>query len=1055
MSRSRFVVRLAILVLYFGLFGGSSPSSAQTITATIEGRITDTSGGAIPKATVTGTNSSRGISRSDVTSDQGDYRLALLPVGEYTVTVEVAAFQKQAKKVTLVIGQVATVDFTLQVGQLTQQLVVEQQETLLEPTRTEVSSVISYQQIQSLPVNGRQFIDFVLLAPGVKIGDTTSGSTDVIVEPVTKISFAGQNIHYNFIAIDGADNISTASGIQKTTPSQEAVQEFRVVNTVYSTEFGRAVGGIVNIITKSGTNTFHGSLYEFFRNTKLDAKGILASPDPNTCRVRGDVTSGGCSLLAVLRQNQFGASLGGPLVKERTFFFTNYEGQRRGESPFYNSTVLRNITDINTVKVGRFGLPAENLNVLRSSNADNFLAKLDHSFTKAEALSVRYFFNDARFTNVSPLNDGFDLPSGFKDNNLRDQSLVANLFSGFSSELFNELRGQYAHRSFDFPTVSTQPHLEVANTFAVGVNRGNPDFYQETRFELVDNVTKIHGRHTIQFGGNFNFVRTTESFPLFYPFEATFGSLDAFLGRGAFATTGPAPFVIFFERFKAPNFTEPTINPAVYQGRQISSAVRNQAKGVLNHTYNGFFLQDKARFTSRLTLNFGLRYEFETWPSNAVNNPMKNFDPRLGLAYNIGTKWNLVLRAGAGIFHGVIPSPLLMCQIPSCGGTLGKYPGRENKEDDLNATTRLFAFASGPGITSMALSSLLSGTYPDAVPAGFCGGFLSGCGFFGDAVIVRFAKDHKPPYGLQTSLTLEMEPIKGTALSFTYQHVRGVHLGSFFNVNQPDPSGQVLVHDSQGRTGLKNTYFCPVAICGIPGLPGTRDPRFAVYFEADSRWDSVYDGLLINVQKQLRKYVGYGISYTFSKTLDNGPNPSFVLIPQDSKNFRAERALSSDDARHRFVGNATFASPTNTNIFLRNYQFSGIVTLESPHFFTKFAGFDANGDVFGVNDRVGIESRNTFRGDPLKTVDVRLSRTFRVREQIGIEVLAEAFNLLNSVNMRFFNTTYGAADFCPVGGAAVCGTGPFFKEGSPNREYGTPRAVFNPRQIQLGLKLTF
>ncbi len=143
------------------------------------------------------------------------------------------------------------------------------------------------------------------------------------------------------------------------------------------------------------------------------------------------------------------------------------------------------------------------------------------------------------------------------------------------------------------------------------------------------------------------------------------------------------------------------------------------------------------------------------------------------------------------------------------------------------------------------------------------------------------------------------------------------------------------------------------------------------------------------------------------------------------------------------------------NIFLRNYQFSWIVTLESAHFFTKFAGSDANGDLFGVNDRVGIESRNTFRGDPLKTVDVRLSRTFRVREQIGIEVLAEAFNLLNSVNVRFFNTTYGAADFCPVGGVAVCGTGPFFTEGSPNCEYGTPRAVFNPRQIQLGFKLTF
>src|SRR2546421_12564782 len=153
-----------------------------------------------------------------------------------------------------------------------------------------VSSVIDEQKIENLPVNGRQFIDFALLAPGVTIGDTTSGSTDVIIEPVPKLSFAGQNIHYNFVAIDGADNMSTASGIQKTTPSQEGVEEFRVINSSYSTEFGRAVGGIVNIITKSGTNSLHGSLYEYFRNDAMDAKNALAAP--------GGVNK--------LRPNQFG-----------------------------------------------------------------------------------------------------------------------------------------------------------------------------------------------------------------------------------------------------------------------------------------------------------------------------------------------------------------------------------------------------------------------------------------------------------------------------------------------------------------------------------------------------------------------------------------------------------------------------------------------------------------------------------------------------------------------------------------------------------------------------
>ena len=198
--------------------------------------------------------------------------------------------------------------------------------------------MIEQAQIQNLPVNGRQFIDFALLAPGVTIGDTTSGSTDVIIEPVTKLSFAGQNIHYNFIAIDGADNISTASGVQKTTPSTDAVREFRVVNNTYSVEAGRAVGGIVNIITKSGTNDLHGSLYDYLRNDAFDATSELAAPGLNK-----------------LRQNQFGFTLGGPIRKNRTFFFGNYEGQRRSENPYYNSVILDNLTLINQFKTN-FGL---------------------------------------------------------------------------------------------------------------------------------------------------------------------------------------------------------------------------------------------------------------------------------------------------------------------------------------------------------------------------------------------------------------------------------------------------------------------------------------------------------------------------------------------------------------------------------------------------------------------------------------------------------------------------------------------------------------------------
>lgn len=1084
-TRTQFSRSLTWVFCLVAVLVAALPGMGQVVTGTVQGRVNDSSGAGITQASVTAVNAATGLSRVTTASTFGDYQITLLPPGDYTVTAEKDGFQKSAKKIHLDIGASGSLDFSLAPGQVQTQVEVQDVGELVEPTRTMVSSVIDQQKIENLPVNGREFIDFALLAPGVTIGNTTSGSTDVIVEPVTKLSFAGQNIHFNFIAVDGADDISTASGIQRGTPPQEAVQEFRVINTDYTTEFGRATAGIVNIITKSGTNNVHGSVYEYFRNNAMDAVSILAAPGFN-----------------VLHQNQFGAAIGGPIRKDKTFVFANYEGQRRSESPTYNSTVLTNLPAINNVKTNFYGLPEENLRVLRDGNLDNGFLRLDQNFTKNN-LYVRYFVTDGRLTNQSPLNNGFDLPSAFKNNFIRDQSLAGGLTSVLASSWVNELRMQYAHRTFDFPVVSTQPHLEVANTFAVGVNRGNPDIYRESRFELVENMTHNLSNHTISFGGNFDRVGTYESFPLFYPFEADFADLNAFLGTDGAAgcpsgVACPDPFVIFFERFSkttTPVFNEGTMpgGIAVYQGGPIAAAVRDQAAATLDHDYSGFYVQDKWRASQNLTLNAGVRWEFEHWPSGVLNTQWKNVDPRVGLAYNFGTSHNVVFRVGAGLFHGIIPSPLLMCQAPSCGG-LTKYPNRPF-EDSLNANTGLFSYASAPFITNVALDALLGNglppvtgqaAYPNGAPSPFpfCGPFLDSCGFLQPATIVRFDQNHQNPYGEQASASLEFQPFKDTVLNITGIHLRGVHLGSFYNVNQPDPSGSVQFYNSKGQASCKEMYFnfgasgiptnqtpdckagtnvnfpSSMVIPGVPhvnGIPGFRNPAYSVFFEAASKWDSAYDGLLINLNKRITNNFSFAISYTWSHSIDNGPNPSFVLIPQDSANFRAERASSADDARHRFVGNAIFSSPKNWNVALRDFSFSMILTLQSPQYFTKYAGFDSNGDVFGNNDRVGAEPRNTFRGDSLQTVDVRLERTIPIHEKMHLQLMAEAFNLTNTVNIRYFNTSYGAADFCgPDPGAPGCAgsvlSGP---EKSPNPAYGTPSAVFNPRQIQLALRLTW
>jgi hypothetical protein len=424
----------------------------------------------------------------------------------------------------------------------------------------------------------------------------------------------------------------------------------------------------------------------------------------------------------------------------------------------------------------------------------------------------------------------------------------------------------------------------------------------------------------------------------------------------------------------------------------------------------------------------------------------------------------------------------MACQIASCGG-LGKFPGMSNL-NDLDSKTLDWAFASAPNIMTLALNGFAqNGEYPNGVPAGFCpSGTLESCGSYGPLTIVRFNKNHKVPYGIQSSLSVEFNPFKDTVVSVSYLRVKGVHLGSFFDQDQPPAQQSVFAHSSAGATGCKNTFYsvpfglAPNAQCGfvysipapggIQGLPGTAcglvtgigcAQNYLVYFIADSRWNSNYNGLLVNVTKRLSHHFSGGISYTYGHSIDDGPNPSFVLIPQDITKFRAEKANSADDIRHRFVGNAVLSSPTTGSMWFRDFQLGFIATLQSPEFFTKYAGYDANGDIVDNNDRVGIEGRNTFRGKSLYTLDVRGSRSFSIHEKQKLEFDIEAFNLFNHVNIKYFNTVYGNVDFCNASPLPPSCPSSFSgnREGSPLASYGTPRAVFNPRQLQLAVRYTF
>jgi len=323
---------LAIMIL--GTWGQPSHAQVGAAVAELNGTVRDASGGSVAKASVTLRNTETNRIYTSVSNENGLYVLASVPPGSYELTTEATGFAKSTQTgIVLTVGQTATIDVTLKVASGVEKVVVTTETPVIEPTKTEISHVVQTQQIESLPISGRLFTDFALLTPGVATSRTSLGTTFTDFE-TSQISFGGMRSFSNTVTVDGADFVSTISGVQRSTPPQESVQEFRVVNNSFGAEYGRAAGGIVNIVSKSGTNDLHGSLYEYFQNDATDARFML-QPAP---------------LPHQLRQDQFGGTLSGPLKKDKTFFFMNYEGKRRAESPVYPPDLITNLDLINHTK---------------------------------------------------------------------------------------------------------------------------------------------------------------------------------------------------------------------------------------------------------------------------------------------------------------------------------------------------------------------------------------------------------------------------------------------------------------------------------------------------------------------------------------------------------------------------------------------------------------------------------------------------------------------------------------------------------------------------------
>jgi hypothetical protein len=703
MMKVRFGLQFFLAVAIF--VAGASSALAQA-TAQLNGTVTDQSGGVVGKAAITLRDVGTNITTTATSNDNGFYAVPNLAPGTYELKVSVSGFANYTQTgIVLSVGQSATVNIALQVAAQGEKVVVTTEVPTIEPTKTEISQVVNTQQIASLPISGRLFTDFALLTPGVATSRTSLGTTFTEYE-ATQISFGGMRSFSNEITVDGADFVNTASGVQRSTPPQESVQEFRVVNNSFGAESGRALGGIVNIVTKSGTNDLHGSVYDYLQNSAADARSLL-QPAP---------------LPHELRQNQFGGTLGGPIKKDKTFFFVNYEGKRRAESPTYPPDLVNNLQVIDDSKAlmglapegctaaglaACGGAPGSSISsarafgflngFLKTADNDYGFARLDHQFGANNRLAVRYVVENARDTGelVGQTLDGggIGVPSGGRDLYVSDQSVVATLDSVLKPNLVNTALFQYARRHYNFLGMTGQPDFSILNDLELGHNFGTNDRLFETRLQGADSVSWVKGNHLAKFGVDGNWLSSLENFPGFDPTRmlvptganaaaclAVFAQyFDTTSGFGSNATppadvaaaaspAGGCPVPgdngVVFTYAGVPLPTSPSAcsgvapcAPTVTSANPLNTTTWanaypqsffNRYSRLIDHGYWGAFAQDQWRITPKLTLNIGLRWDVESGLASFVRPDYNGWQPRVGFAYSPDSK--TVIRAGFGMF---------------------------------------------------------------------------------------------------------------------------------------------------------------------------------------------------------------------------------------------------------------------------------------------------------------------------------------------------------------------------------------------------------------------
>lgn len=1064
---------LSLTKVYFLLFLLFTCSSfvfaqASSSTAELRGQVLDSTGAVVPGASVILKDTTKDTLRNTTTDIDGNFIfLAILP-STYEVTIEASnGFAESKQNVVLTVGAQANLIFKLSNSANYEEVVtIESNNGAIEVDRTQQSTVIDARQITNLPIGRRNYLDYAQLTPGVTDSDNIADSSDfrVAQTPQSGLSFGGNNGRGNYVAVDGSES-NTITGSVLSTVSQEAVQEFQVLRNSYSAEFGGAAGGIISIVSKSGTNSFHGGVFGYFRDDKLDARNVFDfSPKDKS----------------PFNRKQYGGSLGGPLVKGNTFFFTAFERFDENQTTFVNLLNDPNIFKITPSQTSLFNfldnspfsaVSAGLRNALTTSptlypktikrfqdasgqfpfesHQTNFSSRVDRTFSTRDNAYLRINLNDSFFENqasgaLTAVSRGRTLDS-FNGNIALSENHL------FSSNIVNEVKLQYTYFRFGvIPNDQVGPEINIEGFGNFGRDIFLPSKTYERHYDAVDNLSIVKGNHTFKIGGSF--LATTVK-----DFNETFGG-----GRFNFGANIPLSTIIAanpqlgttvlnsLTTFLTNN--NPALLPTLSTPINALQAfnlnlpiVYQQGFGDPSDEGNifryAFYGQDTWKIKPNFTLNYGVRYSID---DQALNLPTDKNDiqPRVGFSWNPFSDGKTVIRAGAGVFNGAV-----IYTIANVTSELAGF-GNPNEINIVlaTATSGALGLPSSFAVYQSLLARGIIGSRPitaaDLAPFGIKPGP-------GRPLEVRFrlGPNYKTPTTYQASLGIERDLGRGFSLELSYLFTRGQNIARPRDTNQFKATGPV-----SSITGQPTFIRFPTPTQVAAGL--TSDFRNPLRFQDnvyESTAKSFYNAFTIAVQRRFSNNFSLNAHYTFSKSIDEVTDFNSDFAAQNPLNLTADRALSSFDQRHRAVISGIFVSPVKGNSLtaklLSNFQIAPIFTAGSGRPFNLLLGFDANGDGRSQSDRPGAAGRNTGRGEEFYSFDTRIARRINVKENVYFELTFEAFNLFNRTNFAGINNIIGTTKLTSFDARGD-------RTKSPTQPLGFTSAAAK-RQLQLGVRFTF